>query len=220
MMRKKFLFVVPARGGSQRLPGKNIRIFNGKPLIFWTLEQAKRLNNYGNVVVTSDCNLILKKCSIYKDIILFKRPKYLSTDKASLIDVVKHLIKKLQFKESILLLQPTSPLRRDVDIIKGIKMIDKGAEAVMSQSQLQYNTKKINLNDKNKNFKPLNKKSIPLYAPNGAFFGATYKWLLKNSSFYVKSVKTYEMPLERSIDIDYEYQFKMAEFFLQKHGIK
>ena len=60
-----------------------------------------------------------------KDIILFKRAKYLSTNKATLIDIAKHLIKKLQIKENIFLLQPTFPLRRDIDIIKGTKIIEK-----------------------------------------------------------------------------------------------
>ena len=74
---------------------------------------------------------------------LLKRPKYLSNDKASLMDVIKHVIKKIGFKENVILLQPTSPLRTDNDVIKGIKMLQRGVDAVMSQCKLQYNSAKI-----------------------------------------------------------------------------
>ncbi|OUU62628.1 MAG: hypothetical protein CBC22_03810 [Alphaproteobacteria bacterium TMED62] len=215
-MKNIFLFIVPARGGSKRLPGKNLKNFMGKPLIFWTLEQALRLKKYGNTVVSSDSDLILKKCSKYKDLIILKRPKYLSTNYASLIDVTKHVTNKLKHENNILILQPTSPLRKDNDIIKGIKIIEKGASAVMSQSKLQYNLKKIGLSNAKNYFKPLGIKNSSIYAPNGAVFAAKYEWILKHKTFYDKSVKTYEMPSERAIDIDYKHQLKLAELFLKK----
>ena len=116
----KILFVIPARKGSKRLKGKNLKNFNKKPLIFWTIEQTIRLKSYGPTIITSNDNYILKKCSRYKNIIINKRPNYLSTDEASLIDVLRYLIKKYQFRGYLILLQPTSPLKKDEDIIKGI----------------------------------------------------------------------------------------------------
>ena len=210
-MNKSFLFIIPARSKSKRLLKKNLKKFKGKPLLFWSIEQALRLKKIGYSVLTSDSSYILKKCSFYKDLTLIQRPNYLATDGASLIDVAKHAAEKLNFTKNIIILQPTSPLRKDIDIKKGIYLFKQGANAVMSQTKLQYNSSKLGLNDSNKNFKILNNKFIDLYAPNGAFFGAKYKWLKVNNSFYSKSVKTFEMPAERSIDIDYKYQFLMAE---------
>ena len=176
---------------------------------------ARRLGEYGSSLVTSDSDLILKKCSKYKDVLLLKRPKYLSNDKASLMDVIKHVIKKIGFKENVILLQPTSPLRTDNDVIKSIKMLQRGVDAVMSQCKLQYNSAKINANKSNQNFAPLGKETNDIFVPNGAVFAANYNWIMAHNSFYDVSVKTFEMPLERSIDIDYQYQFTMAESLIR-----
>lgn len=214
-MKKEYLFIIPARGKSKRLIKKNIKKFNSKPLIFWTIEQAIRFSNYGPTVLSTDCNHIIKKCSIFKKILIMKRPAYLANDKANLIDVAKHVANKLGFYKNIILLQPTSPLRKDVDIRNGIKNFKNGVDAVMSQSKLQYNSSKLGTKDENNYFKILNKKNEEIYAPNGSFFGANYKWLCKNKSFYNKTVKTFTVPEDRSIDIDYKHQFLMAEALMK-----
>ena len=214
-MKKEYLFIIPARSNSRRLINKNIKIFNGKPLLFWTIEQAIRFNNYGLTVLSTDSNQIIKKCSKFKNILIIKRPKYLANDKANLIDVVKHVANKLDFYKNIIILQPTSPLRKDIDIRNGIKNLKNGAHAVMSQSKLQYSSSKLGTKDKNNNFKILNRKNEEIYAPNGSFFGATYKWFKNNKSFYNKTVKTFTMPEDRSIDIDYKHQFLMAETLMK-----
>ena len=85
----------------------------------------------------------------------------------------------------------------------------------MSQSKLQYSSSKLGTKDKNNNFKALNRKNEEIYAPNGSFFGATYKWFKNNKSFYNKTVKTFTMPEDRSIDIDYKHQFLMAETLMK-----
>lgn len=207
----KILFVIPARKGSKRLKGKNLKNFNKKPLIFWTIEQTIRLKSYGSTIITSNDNYILKNCSRYKNIIINKRPNYLSTDKASLIDVLRYLIKKYQFRGYLILLQPTSPLKKDEDIIKGIRLLKEGNKAVMSQSKIQYNSTKLGVNQSGNKFKKLNNIPYDVYAPNGVFFGAEHSWILKNNSFYNNTVTTYDIPMERAIDIDFDYQFRMAE---------
>lgn len=211
IFKDKILFVIPARKGSKRLKGKNLKNFNKKPLILWTIEQAIRLKSYGSTIVTTDDDAVLKRCSKYKNIVINKRPNYLSSDNASLIDVLRYLITKYQFRGYLILLQPTSPLKNDEDIIKGIQLLKQGNKAVMSQNKIQYNSTKLGVNKSGKKFKKLSNISYEIYSPNGAFFGASHNWILKNNSFYSNTVTTYEMPLERSIDIDFEYQFKMAE---------
>ena len=156
-MQKEYLFIIPARSNSKRLVNKNIRNFKGKPLIFWTIEQATRLNHYGPTVITTDSNEIIKKCLPFENISIIKRPKNLASDKANLINVARHVANKLKFYKNIIILQPTSPLRKDIDIKNGIKKLKNGAKAVMSQSKLQYNSSKIGIKDENCNFKILNK---------------------------------------------------------------
>ena len=134
-MNNNYLFIIPARSKSKRLTNKNLKNFNGKPLLFWSIEQSMRFKKYGSTLVTSDSNYILKKCSVYKDVLLVKRPSYLATDNASLIDVAKHAAIKLSFIKNIIILQPTSPLRKDIDIKKGISIFNK---AVFRERNIIY----------------------------------------------------------------------------------
>ena len=214
-MKKEYLFIIPARSKSKRLKGKNLKRFKGKPLVFWTIEQALRFSKFGYVVLTTDSKNTINKCSIFSDLLVSKRPDHLATDEASLIDVALYTANKLNFKKSVVILQPTSPLRKDVDIKKGLSILKNGASAVMSQTKLQYNSSKLGLINKKNNFSILNLLKSELYAPNGSFFGAKYGWLKKNNSFYNKTVKTFNMPAERSIDIDDKYQFIMAEALMK-----
>ena len=144
------------------------------------------------------------------------RPKNLSSPSSSSIDVVKHVLALFKEPENFILLQPTSPLREDKDIKKAILYINKGKKAVMSQSEVQYDSTKINLNNGLKYFKPISSKSKRIFAPNGAVYAATRDWISKNETFYSKSVFTFDMPAKRSIDIDYDYQFFMAETIFKK----
>lgn len=209
--KKKFLFIILARKGSKRLRGKNLKKLKNKPLIFWAIEQAIRLKKYGDVIVSSNDEKIIQKCSKYNNLTIDRRPDYLSTDKTTSIDVLKYLIKKFKFKGEIILLQPTSPLRSDQDIIKGINLLKLGHKAVMSQSKIHYDASKLGINGEGEKFKSLSKIAFDIFFPNGAFFGANHSWILKNKTFYHSSVTTYNMPIERAIDIDFNYQFMIAE---------
>ena len=90
-------------------------------------------------------------------------------------------------------------------------MLMKKKMPVISVSKLIQNSSLIIRANEKKKFVPLNKKKCSLYYPNGAIFAASSEWLIKNFSFYDSKSFLYIMPEERSIDIDYEYQFKMAE---------
>ena len=215
-MKNNFLFIITARAGSKRLPKKNTKIFNGKPLIIWTILQALRFSDKHKIVLTTDDTEVIKIAQKYKSIKLIMRPKHLSRPSSSSIDVVKHVLKLFKEQKNFILLQPTSPLRKDIDIKKAILHIKKGKKAVMSQSEVQYDSAKINLNKDLKFFKPLDSKSKKIFAPNGAIYAATRDWISKNKTFYSKSVFTFNMPAKRSIDIDYDYQFFMAETIFKK----
>ena len=133
---KTFLAIIPARGGSKRLPNKNILSLNGKPLIAYSIKAALNSKYIDKVVVSSDSKKILKIAKKYKSDTI-KRPKKLATDTATTFDALKHTIKKLKKQyDYIVLLQSTSPLRTSKDIDKAIKKLIKvKAKSIISISQ-------------------------------------------------------------------------------------
>ena len=190
-------------------------MFNGKPLILWTISQALRFSDKHRIVLTTNDTEVIKIAQKYKSIEIIMRPKYLSRPSSSSIDVIKRVLKLFKEPENFILLQPTSPLRRDIDIKRAMFHINKGKKAVMSQSEIQYERAKINLNNALKYYKPLSSKSEKIFAPNGAVFAATRDWIRKNDTFYSKSVFTFNMPVKWSIDIDYDYQFLWLKQYLK-----
>jgi CMP-N,N'-diacetyllegionaminic acid synthase len=127
---KSFLAIIPARGGSKRLPNKNILNLAGKPLIEWSIDAALKSKYIDKVVVSSDDENILKIAKDKCDII--KRPKELATDTASSIDVIKHVLDNLEKKyDYIVLLQPTSPLRNEKHIDEAIEFLYKKMQILL-----------------------------------------------------------------------------------------
>ena len=118
---KKILVLIPARGGSKGIPNKNIKLFNGKPLIEWSIKSALESKLVNKIIVSSDSLKILKiSKKIGADVIL--RPKNISGDKATTESAILHCIKYFKNKfETIVLLSPTSPLRKKKDIDNAIK---------------------------------------------------------------------------------------------------
>ena len=119
---KTFLSIIPARGGSKRLPRKNVLDLCGKPLISWTIEAALYSKYLDEVVVTSDDNEILGIANNMK-VRSIERPSHLASDTASTFDAVKHTIDNIDSYEYIVLLQPTSPLRNATHIDKAIELL-------------------------------------------------------------------------------------------------
>jgi len=209
MTKNKLLIVIPARGGSKRLKNKNTQLFCGKPLISWTIKLALKIPNTSDVTVSTD-DAEIKKTSIeYGASVPFDRPKYLAEDNVSAVEVAKHVIKKLKFDGHIILLQPTSPLRTMFDIRKGIEFL-KNNNAVISVYKFPHSSNLLTYSKPGERFIPIIKNK-DIYVPNGAIFIAKSDWLMNNDSFYNNEVATYEMPFERSIDIDYYHQFLTAE---------
>ena len=210
-MTDKTLAVIPARGGSKRLKGKNLKKFCGKPLISWSIELALDTAEIDKVVISSEDENILNYSRKYKDCYVISRPDSLSNDDTSGYEVVKYLAKAFKDYNNIILLQPTSPLRAKDDIIKAITLLEKQETAVISVCKVLHVSSLATLASPGKKFIPINNRKDNIYIPNGAIYAAKSEWILKNKSFYEKDVVIFEMPGDRSIDIDYEYQFAMAE---------
>jgi len=220
------LAVIPARGGSKGLPGKNIRKLSGKPLIAWSIEQALNSKYIDKVVVSTESPSIAVLAREYGADVPFLRPKKFATDKARSLDVILHALDFYESKKKIfdiiVLLQPTSPLRKSSDINKAIEglLINK-AKAIVSvcndgHSPLWSVT--LTVNNKigvslGKNADKQNRQNLPVfYRINGAIYIAHVDYLKQNNGFFGKYTFAYIMPPERSVDIDSRFDFRLAQF--------
>jgi N-acylneuraminate cytidylyltransferase/CMP-N,N'-diacetyllegionaminic acid synthase len=226
---KKILAVIPARGGSKGLPRKNIKLFLDRPLIAWTIEATKASKYIDKTIVSTDDQNIAKVSRRYGAEIPFLRPKRLSRDSSSSEDVAIHSIEYFRNKgidfDILILLQPTSPLRKHVDIDNAIKtLFRKKAKAVVSVNEAVHTplwTNTLPLDGCMKSFlssKVINKnrQSLPKYFQlNGAIFISFIDNFIRKRSFYVNRTFAYIMPKERSVDIDDIIDFKLAEILLR-----
>jgi CMP-N-acetylneuraminic acid synthetase len=218
---KSFLAIIPARGGSKRLPRKNILNLAGKPLIAWSIEAGLNSGYIDKVIVTSDDDEILEISRKFgADII--KRPDELASDTATTFDAIKHTVENLKKYDYIVLLQPTSPLRNEKHIDEAIELLElKNADAVVSVCEMDHSPLWSNILPEDlsmKNFlreEVLNKRSQDLekyYRINGAIYICKTEKLLENKGFFLKeNIFTYIMDRNSSIDIDEEIDFKIAE---------
>ncbi len=221
----KILAIIPARGGSKRLPGKNIRLLAGKPLIAWTINAAQNSKYIDRIVVSSDSENILDISKEYGAETI-KRPPNIATDSSTSFKVVKHVVDSIsEIYDFILLLQPTSPLRNEHHINEAIEMlVGKKADAVISVSALDHSplwSNTLPSSGDMKNFlKPeiVNKRSQDLpqyYRINGAIYICRTKILLAEAKFiFDENSYAYKMEQEYSIDIDSLIDFKISEMLL------
>ena len=180
------LAVIPARGGSKGIPGKNIKDLYGQPLISYTIQAALDCKKIDRVVVSTDSEKIAGVAKKYGADVPFLRPAALAMDTSKTIDAVIDVLERLQETyEYVVLLQPTSPLRTAEDIEKAIdKAIASGKQDMKE-----------------------------IYRVNGAVYVNRVAGLTKDTSFNDNPVG-YVMPVEHSIDIDEESDFLLAEHFM------
>ena len=128
----RILVVITARGGSKRLPGKNIRILGEKPLIIWSIDVAKDIPEICDILVSTDDTAIASICTEAGALVPWLRPAELATDTANSIDVVLHALDWYETEkgavDGILLLQPTSPFRTKKTVLRGIELFSKNEQ--------------------------------------------------------------------------------------------
>jgi CMP-N,N'-diacetyllegionaminic acid synthase len=218
---KTFLAIIPARGGSKRLPRKNVLDLNGKPLIAHSIEAGLNSKYIDKVVVSSDDEEILNISKEFgADTI--KRPDELASDTATTFDAIKHTIENSEKYDYIVLLQATSPLRNENHIDKAIELLEsKNADAVVSVCEMDHSPLWSNTLDDSLSMQGflrdevLNKRSQDLdkyYRLNGAIYICETEKLLDEKSFFLKdNIFAYKMDRKSSIDIDTELDFKFTE---------
>ena len=188
---KKYLGVILARGGSKRLPGKNLKIFNGKPLIAYSISAALKCKYLDMIIVSSEDKKILEISKKYGAKTI-NRPEYLSSDKAKSSSALKHVLKNFPNFDYVVLLQPTSPLRNEKHIDKAINLLEKkNADAIISVCKANSSSNLSNPLPKNlsmENFfnKKRNIEINNMYKLNGAIYICKVNAFQKENSLFLK----------------------------------
>jgi|TARA_A100001015_G_scaffold274404_1_gene330732 CMP-N-acetylneuraminic acid synthetase len=232
-LKSNILAITLARGGSKAIKNKNIKKINGKPLVFYTISEAKKSKYISDYIVSTDSTKIAKISKAYGAIIPFLRPKKLSTDKASSVDALIHAtryMEKINNKkyDYVIELMCTNPLKKVKDIDSIIKKIKKyKCDSVIAVNRVLDNhparIKKI-IKGKIINF-CINEKAESrrqdlkpyAYVRSGSIYALNRDYLInKRKRYGSKKSFAYILPPERSINIDQEIDFYIAEKLLKK----
>ena len=222
---KSVLALIPARGGSKGVPGKNIRAAGGKPLIAWTIEAAKASRYVDRLILSSDDPSIAAIATQFGCEVPFMRPAELATDKADSMGVVRHALKSLPERyDYLLLLQPTSPLRVATDIDAALDgFIESGAKTCVSVCEPDkhpYWMVTMAADGVVRHLFPpeqiptRRQDAPPIFALNGAIYIAPTDYLAAGGDFITAGTVGYVMPKDRSFDIDTELDLQLADFLL------
>ena len=227
----RLLALVVARGGSKRLPRKNVLDLAGKPVIAWTIEAAMKSKYVDRVVVSTDDDEIINVSKLFGADVPFRRPEELADDKAKSIDVVRHAINALKSEDDIynycLLLQPTSPLRTAEHIDAAVELLlEKKADSILSVTKISHPLEWVNTLPEDLSMDGFfcseleGKRSQDFpdkYQLNGAIYINRIPSMLQSNSL-INCGKTYAyiMSQENSVDIDGYVDFLLARALLQE----
>jgi N-acylneuraminate cytidylyltransferase len=232
---KNSLIIIPARGGSKGIKNKNIKLLHNKPLLYYTIDLARKLTSDSNICLSTDSSKIIKLANDYGLNVPFVRPKTLSNDKASMLSVIKHALefyeKNGKSFKSIILLQPTSPFRTIKDVKNAYKLYNDKIDMVVSVAKTKNNPfyNLFYLNNKNylqsyskENYIATRQEAKNFYSFNGAVYIMNVNSIMKEniSINNFKKVKKSEMDLIRSIDIDTIDDWHFAEYILDQRKIQ
>jgi len=230
----KILALIPARGGSRRLPGKNILPLAGKPLIAWTIDAAKGCPYLDEICVSTDDRQITEAALAAGASVPFTRPEALSNDVASSVDVALHAIEcyRLNGREfdCLILLQPTSPLRTASDISFSLEIFrDKKATAVIGVCEADHSPLWMNTLPEGGSMNGFMREEVrgkrsqdlpTYYRINGSIYAIDTRVLERLRSFFPPDgAMAYIMPPERSIDIDTRLDFTIVEAIVSKNPL-
>ncbi len=227
---RKIVGIIPARGGSKRLPGKNIMELNSKPLITWSIEAALASCYLDRVIVSTDDPEIAAVAEADGAGVPFLRPPELADDSATSVDVLlhayRHLIEHGDPFDVIALLQPTSPLRTGKDIDAGIRLFSKRkAQSIISVAEDRHHwwANTLGVDGCMKDFLPeerlvRSQELPPAYRLNGALYVVDAGFLVERNTLFGTRTYAYIMPKERSVDIDDITDFRIAEALMASQG--
>lgn len=227
--KNKAVIIIPARGASKGIKDKNIYPINNKPLIYYAINAAKRSKFCGHLIVSTDSEKISNFSKEFGAFVI-KRPKSISTDRSqseeALLHTLNYLIKnRLSIQEWTLFVQCTSPLVETEDIDGLIQFaIDNSLDSVFSAYKYHFaglwkksNSKCTPINyDPYK--RPMRQEQDNIYVENGAFYLIKTKLLLKDKNRFGEKTNVYEMPFNRSFQIDTKSDISLIENILANNN--
>lgn len=211
------LGVVVARGGSKRLPGKNLMKICGESLVERTVRIARSSRVISKLIISSDNDAILAEAQNAGCEVLFVRPDHLAQDSSSSIDVLTHAITSVPLHQHTILLQPTSPLRtaEDINNAYNLMLMMKSKSCVSVVKSVQQFEKEDKNFPAERVFKPNGASEfvpskVANYLLNGALYLVETASFLKTNTFIDEKSIGMEMPKERSLDIDTLTDFELC----------
>ncbi|MBO9700874.1 MAG: acylneuraminate cytidylyltransferase family protein [Sporocytophaga sp.] len=223
----KTLYLIPARGGSKGIPGKNIKKFNGKPLVYYSIDLAREFADDKDICVSTDSQDIAETVRTYGLELPFIRPAEFATDTASGYDVIKHAIQFYEGKgvqyDRIVLLQPTSPLRTAKHLKDSLELYSNDVDMVVSVQEM-YNPIYLCYNEDENGFLKkaaentfTRRQDMPkVYKYNGAIYIMKVDSLKKMSLSEFSKIRKYVMDDTDSVDIDNPLDWEIAELIYNK----
>jgi CMP-N,N'-diacetyllegionaminic acid synthase len=220
----RILAVIPARGGSKRLPGKNIRMLGDKPLIVWSIDAAKGIPEICDILVSTDSSEIAEICKESGVLVPWLRPAELATDTASSVDVAIHALDWYESEhgtvDGLLLLQPTSPFRTKETICTGIALFTKHGHSTVVGVSPTHAHPMWTLKIQNGYLVPFMPKAglqtrsqdlPPAFVVNGAFYLLSPMEIRNKKTFVTEMTIPLLISVSKeTIDIDNEQDFKIA----------
>ena len=227
------LGIIPARGGSKRIPRKNLKSFAGAPLIWHSINSARQSNAITRIVVTTEDEEIFDYCKSIDPDLPFLRPEDLANDDTPTLPVIQNVVSQLQADEGykpdvIVVLQPTSPLRTKQHIDEASSLfLSSEVDSVVSVveiphqftpfSAMQVIGDKLVFCDDHPEIWNVSQKKPNYFARNGCFNSiCSYHCLTQKNSLYGDSIAPYLMAPEASVDIDDNSSWQFAEYCFYK----
>ena len=222
MINKKLYCVIPARGGSKRIKNKNIATFNKKPLIYYSINAAKKTKLFKKIIVSTDSNRIKYLSEKFGAVVPFKRTKNISDDKSLSIDVLIDVIKRINIKDDyIFFVYPSSPTINQNDLTNAWKKIKKEkADCLIAVKEYESNPLRSLVLDKNtgflkfkfKKYQKKNSQDLPkLYQDSGSFYIFNIKSLMKSKLFIPKKTIAFHLKKYDYVDINDQEDLKFSQ---------
>jgi CMP-N,N'-diacetyllegionaminic acid synthase len=220
----KTIAIIPARGGSKGIPGKNTLEICGKPLIDYSIESALQSVNISEIWVSSDDDKILKVARKSKEVLIHQRESKIAKDNSSVVDTIKAILAeytKENIPDAIILLQPTSPIRESKQIDDAISLLEVNTnmQSLISVCPMDdvhparmYWKNGLSLEPILEKYEQTRRQEIPLaYYRNGSMYIVRTKAFLENNSLMVKPSIGFEMPESMLLNIDTPRDVLIAE---------
>jgi len=225
------LYIIPARGGSKGIPGKNIKLLGGKPLIHYSIKVARQIANDEDICVSTDDQEIIRVVNSVGLKVPFLRPTKLATDTAGSYEVILHAI---QYYKSIgkkydvvVLLQPTSPFRNVTNLKEAIGLFSSNIDMVVSVFETRSNPYYVLFEEDENGFLRKSKQGnfarrqdCPIvYEYNGSIYVMNVKSLKEKSFTQFGTIVKYVMDSEYTIDLDTQLDWEFAEFLIKSNRV-